>query len=71
MSEENANEIQNKAADIMKTGIKSKDALHIACAIFGKSDIFLSTDIRLLKYKTNEISLMNPITFFDEMEGKI
>lgn len=68
ISEDNSKEIQDKAADIMKTGIKAKDAIHLACAIFGKCDIFLSTDIKLLKYKTNEIALMNPTTFVSEME---
>ncbi len=68
MSEDNADIIQNNASEIMKTGIKAKDAIHIACAIFGKADIFLSTDIRLLKYKTDEIKLMNPTAFLSEME---
>ena len=68
VSEDNADIIQTKASEIMKTGIKSKDAIHIACAIFGKADIFLSTDIRLLKYKTDEIKLINPTAFLSEME---
>ncbi len=41
VSEDYADEIQKKAAEIMKTGIKAKDAIHIACAIFGKADFFL------------------------------
>ncbi len=68
VGEDYADEIQKKAAEIMKTGIKAKDAIHIACAIFGKADYFLSTDIRLLKYNTQEITLMNPITFVTERE---
>ena len=68
IDENNAEVIQQKASDIVKTGIKAKDATHIACAIIGKVDIFLSTDIRLLKYQTNEIKLMNPTAFLSEME---
>ncbi len=68
VNEDNAEEIQHKAAEIMKTGIKAKDAVHITCAIFGKADIFLSTDSRLLKYRTDEIVLMNPIAFVSESE---
>lgn len=68
ISEDYADDIQKKAAEIMKTGIKAKDAIHIACAIFGKADFFLSTDIRLLKYNTQEVILMNPITFVTERE---
>ena len=48
----------------MKTGIKFKDACHIACAIMGKADYLISTDNRLLKYKTDEIKLINPFEFF-------
>lgn len=68
ISENNADDIQAKAAEIMKTGIKAKDAIHIACAIFGKSDVFLSTDDRLLKYRSDEIVLRNPIDFLRGME---
>ena len=57
----------------METGIKFKDACHIASAIMAKADYLILTDIRMLKYKTNEIILLNPIEFFthtpEEMEG--
>lgn len=71
VSEDYAAEVQQKASEIMKTGIKAKDAIHIACAILGKADVFLSTDIRLLKYRTNEISLLNPTAFLNETEEKL
>lgn len=48
--------------------LKLKMALHVACAIIGGADYFLSTDIRLLKYKTNEIKLVNPIEFVSNLE---
>ena len=63
--------IEEKAQEIMKTGIKFKDACHIACAIMAKADYFISTDIRILKYKTDEIKLINPIEFFiNELEDR-
>ncbi len=68
IDEENADIINEKAAKIMETGIKYKDAVHISCAIFAKADVFLSTDTRLLKYKSDEIILMNPLIFVNEME---
>lgn len=68
VGEENSEIINEKAAKIMETGIKYKDAVHISCAIFAKADVFLSTDTRLLKFTTNEISLMNPLIFVNEME---
>jgi len=52
--------------EIMKTGIKLKDASHTACAIIAKCDYLISTDKRLLKYKDNRIKLVNPILFLKE-----
>ena len=56
------------ALEIEKTGIKHKDACHIACAILAECDCFLSTDDRLLKYQSNKIKLLNPIEFIKELE---
>ena len=50
-----AEEIKCKADDIMKTGVKTKDAYHVACAIYANCDYFFTTDDRLLKYATDEI----------------
>ncbi len=49
--------------EIMKTGIKAKDAHHVACAIHASCDYFLTTDQRLLNYKTDKIQLVNPVDF--------
>ncbi len=57
-----------KAEEIMATGVKMKDAYHVACAILSSSDYFLTTDKRLLKYQTDEIKIMNPIDFIEELE---
>ena len=48
---------------IMQTGIKKKDAVHLACAIISKCDFFITTDKRVLKYKTDRIQIVNPIKF--------
>lgn len=63
--------IKLKAEEIMKTGIKMKDAYHIACAVFSSCDFFLTTDDRLLKYKTDEMQILNPIDFIRRLEGGI
>ena len=42
-------EIETKASEIMQTGIKFKDACHVASAIYAGCEYFISTDIRLLK----------------------
>ena len=48
----------------MSTGIKFKDACHVASAILASADYFISTDYRLLKYVTDDIKIMNPLDFF-------
>ena len=64
-----AEEAEKSANDIIKQGIKSKDALHIACAIIGKCDCFLTTDKDILKkYKSEKILVYSPITFLSAYE---
>lgn len=61
--------VEEKAAEIMKTGVKFKDACHVASAIYAGCEYFISTDVRLLKYCTKEIKMVTPIEFIMEMEG--
>ena len=71
MSEESIksnDEIVNTAREIMKSGIKNKDALHLASAIYAKVDFFITVDHRVLKYKDERITILNPIEFI-EREG--
>ena len=60
--------IKESALNIMKTGIKYKDACHVACAIYANCEYFITTDKRLLKYKSDKIKLVNPIDFIDILE---
>ncbi|MCM1328124.1 MAG: hypothetical protein NC253_01670 [Ruminococcus sp.] len=69
ISEDNVDSVKQRASEIMKTGIKTKDALHVSCAIEGKADYFVTTDIRLLKYSSNEIKLINPVDLITVLEG--
>ena len=56
--------LESKVSEIMEYGIKYKDAVHVACAIYSKCDYLLTTDIKFQKhYKGNEISIINPIDF--------
>ena len=57
-------EIEKIAEEVMETGVKFKDACHIASAIFASADYFISTDSRLLKYQTDKIKLINPVDYF-------
>ena len=62
--------VEEKAEQIMRTGIKEKDASHIASAILAGCDCFISTDKRLLRYPSQEIRLINPIDLISELEGE-
>ncbi|MBR0287725.1 MAG: hypothetical protein IJQ82_01975 [Selenomonadaceae bacterium] len=54
---------------IISSGVKDKDAYHVASAILADCDYFLSTDDRLLKYSTDEITLLNPVEFIKVLEA--
>jgi predicted nucleic acid-binding protein len=49
------------ARELMKLGLRQKDASHIACAICGKTDFFVTTDKGILNKKVQNIELINPI----------
>ncbi len=68
LSAESDEAVNKKAVEIEATGIKHKDACHVACAIYTESDYLLTTDDRLLKYETDEVKIMNPIEFIQETE---
>ena len=70
VSDERKAEIEQAAADIMRTGVKFKDACHVASAIYAKCDYFITTDKRLLKYKSPQIKLVTPIEFVLLLEGE-
>jgi len=55
--------VLNCGKKIMLKGIRNKDALHIACAIEGKCDYFLTTDKKILRTAFDEILVTNPIDF--------
>lgn len=58
-------EILLLAKDLILFGIKSKDALHVACAIKSNCNFFLTTDDLLIKKLSdyNKIRIMNPLEF--------
>jgi predicted nucleic acid-binding protein len=48
--------------------IRTKDALHIACSVYSESDYFITTDNQLSKLKLDDIKIINPLTFLNEVE---
>lgn len=63
-----ADEVKTLADEIIATGIKTADAYHVACAILAESDYFLTTDDRLLNYKTDKLKIVDPTQFVREWE---
>jgi len=57
--------VGKRAVEIMKNGVKTRDAYHISCAIESNSNYFITTDKPLLRFKHNEIIICNPIQFLD------
>jgi predicted nucleic acid-binding protein len=60
-----------RASELTRNGLKAKDALHIACAIEGKAEYFLTTDDNLIKKlaKTKELIVINPVNFIPILES--
>ena len=58
--------IEKKANEIMKFGVKAKDALHLSCAIEAACNYFITTDDGILKkYKNGEIKVCSPVEFIN------
>ena len=69
ISSDKSEEVIAKAEKVMATGVKMKDSCHIVCAEMMKCDYLLSTDKRMLKYKSDSVRLMSPIEFVDMLNG--
>lgn len=63
------NEVLELAEEVLKQGIRKFDALHIACAIIGKGDYFLTVDKKLLNKNMDGITICNPLDFISEVNN--
>ncbi|MCF8397576.1 MAG: PIN domain-containing protein [Bacteroidales bacterium] len=65
-------EIIKRAEKLKKKGIKSKDALHISCAIKLNCKYFITTDRGLIKKlgKFEQLYVLNPVDFINIIEEK-
>ena len=68
ISSDHADVVEEKACKIMRSGVKPRDSLHVACALEGKCEYFIITDKPLLKYSSTDIIICNPIQFLDYYE---
>lgn len=59
-----------RALKYTRLGVKPKDALHVACAIEGKAEYFLTTDDVLLNKLVGfkELVVINPVNFIPILE---
>ncbi len=66
---ENPNILSN-ANQLLGFGIKPKDALHVASAVEGKADYFLTTDDKLTSgiNRSNIIEVSNPVDYIKVLE---
>lgn len=69
VSNRNEKEMEELVKPIMMTGVKEKDAYHVACAIVAKCNYFITTDDRLLKYQSEKVALVTPEEFIRRMEA--
>lgn len=58
-----SDEVSRAAAEMMKFGLRPKDAAHIACAIYAVADYFLTTDKKILNKPVTGIQIVNPVDF--------
>lgn len=67
--EENENVLET-ANVLLKSGLKSKDALHIASAIEGNAECFITTDDGILKKisKIDNIIVVSPTDFIKKLK---
>jgi len=54
--------ISEKADKFAAKGLKSADAIHLACAIEGNADVVVTTDDGFLKFQST-IPIVDPIAF--------
>jgi len=62
------NEILEFAEGLHTLNIRTKDALHIACSVYSKSDYLITVDKQLYNLRLREINIINPLTFINELE---
>ena len=65
---EESEEILIFAESLSEKGIKTYDALHLACSVSANCDYYLTTDKKLINTPIPEIKILNPVIFVNEME---
>jgi predicted nucleic acid-binding protein len=58
-----SDEVPGIAGDMVKLGLRPKDAAHIACAVYAAADYFLTTDKKILNKQITGVKILNPADF--------
>ena len=63
-------EVIKNAKLLHRRGLKSEDSLHLACAVEGDCNFFITTDFGILKKVSNfeHVSIINPLQFIEILE---
>ena len=70
VSKQNNQCVRSRAERIIAAGIGVMDANHIASSIIAGSDYFITVDKRLLKYRTGDVIICDPIKFLSRVGGE-
>lgn len=64
-------EVEDLATMLLGFGLRAMDALHVASAIYGACDYFLTTDKQILRKMANaaNIKVLDPVDFIREVEA--
>ncbi len=58
-----SNDVIGLARQYVSYGLKSMDALHVACAVVASVDYFITTDTGILKKQIQEVRVISPLEF--------
>ena len=62
-------EVYEKARSYMENGLKQKDAAHIACAVCGRGDYFITVDKKILNKPIRDIVVIDPVDFLRRLKN--
>ena len=63
------NTIIEMAGAYMKIGLRQKDATHLACAVYGGSDYFITVDKKILNKSIGGIVIVDPVAFLRRLHN--
>jgi len=60
--------IIEQAKAYIKVGLRQKDAAHIACAVYGGGDYFITVDKKILNKPIGDIVIIDPVAFLRRLK---